>query len=143
VSHRLAIESMHAVVDMKPQSDEHSAIRQCAGNPQTTTVIEAVACAADMTAPPILPAHGGPPRMLSAWLGWWEGMRMLREIAAALRLRSTGNISYLIRRCDRELTHDAVSLSFVMTPTAVADAASPCGRIPSPRETKTRHNLLP
>jgi hypothetical protein len=70
VSHRLAIESMHAVVDMKPQSDEHSAIRQCAGNPQMATVIEAVACAADMTAPPILPAHGGPPRMLSAWLGW-------------------------------------------------------------------------
>ena len=44
--------------------------------------------------------------MLSAWIGWNEGLLRLREIAAALRLRSSGYISTLVRSCDRELARD-------------------------------------
>ena len=39
----------------------------------------------------------------AAWIGWNEGLLRLREIAAALRLRSAGYISTLIRRGDAEL----------------------------------------
>ena len=44
--------------------------------------------------------------MLAAWIGWNEGLLRLREIAAALRLRSAGYISTLIRRGDDELAGD-------------------------------------
>jgi hypothetical protein len=51
--------------------------------------------------------QGGPLRRLIAWLGWHEGLVTLRSIAAALRLRSEGHVSNLIRRCDRELGSDS------------------------------------
>ncbi|HYI07725.1 MAG TPA: hypothetical protein VEK57_01535 [Thermoanaerobaculia bacterium] len=47
--------------------------------------------------------QGGALRRLAAWIGWNEGLLTLRSIAAALRLRSEGYISNLIRRCTREL----------------------------------------
>jgi hypothetical protein len=103
---RAWIESMQTLVDLNPPSDEHTYLQINAGKPEMAQVIEAVAGAADTTVSSIRHGHGGAPRMLSAWLGCYEGMRTLRQIAAALRLRSTGYISDLIRRCDRELKHD-------------------------------------
>jgi hypothetical protein len=41
-----------------------------------------------------------------AWIAWNEGLETLRTIAAALRLRSEGYVSNLIRRCERELSAD-------------------------------------
>jgi hypothetical protein len=87
VSHRLAIESMQAVVDRNPQSDAHAAIQRCSGKPQLATVIEVVAGAADTTPPSTRHGHEGAPRMFSAWLGRCEGMVFTarNEGAAALR----------------------------------------------------------
>jgi hypothetical protein len=105
---RAWIETMQTLVDLNPPSDEHTYLQINAGKPEMAQVIEAVAGAAETTASSIRHGHGGAPRMLSAWLGCYEGMRTLRQIAAALRLRSTGYISDLIRRCDRELGRDPV-----------------------------------
>jgi hypothetical protein len=49
-------------------------------------VIAAVAVAAGTTPPSIRHCDEGAPRMLSARLGCYEGMRTLRQIALALRL---------------------------------------------------------
>ncbi|HEY0143203.1 MAG TPA: hypothetical protein VGF48_20085, partial [Thermoanaerobaculia bacterium] len=51
--------------------------------------------------------RGGPLRRLIAWIGWHEGLVTLRSIAAALRLRSEGYVSNLIRRCEREFASDS------------------------------------
>ena len=50
--------------------------------------------------------HGGVARMIAAWIGWNEGLLRLREIAAGLRLRSTGYVSTLIRQAGHELSDD-------------------------------------
>ena len=44
--------------------------------------------------------QSGSIRLLVAWLGWNEGLLTLGAIAAALRLRSEGYVSRLIRRCE-------------------------------------------
>ncbi len=50
--------------------------------------------------------RGGAARMLTAWLGRYESAEQLRPIAATLRLGSTGHVSNLIARCERELAND-------------------------------------
>ncbi|MGA7614895.1 MAG: hypothetical protein WBX15_06915 [Thermoanaerobaculia bacterium] len=44
--------------------------------------------------------------MLAAWLGRYESAEQLRPIAATLRLGSTGHVSNLISRSERELAND-------------------------------------
>jgi hypothetical protein len=48
--------------------------------------------------------RGGLPRMVAAWIGCHEGLLTNREIAAGLRMRSSGHVSDLINRCERELS---------------------------------------
>jgi hypothetical protein len=43
-------------------------------------------------------------------IGWHEGLVTLRTIAAALRLRSEGHVSNLIRWCENEFRSDALLL---------------------------------
>ena len=75
-------------------------------NVEASTLVVAKAAGVDDEA--IRHGRGGATRMLVAWLGWYEGMKRLRQIAAVLRLRSTGHISNLVRRCDRELRSDPI-----------------------------------
>ncbi|MGA7614916.1 MAG: hypothetical protein WBX15_07020 [Thermoanaerobaculia bacterium] len=42
----------------------------------------------------------------SSWLGRYESAERLRPIAATLRLGSTGHVSNVISRCERELAND-------------------------------------
>ncbi len=37
-------------------------------------------------------------------LAWFEGTHRLRKIAALLRIRSTGHVSNLVRRAEREIS---------------------------------------
>jgi REP element-mobilizing transposase RayT len=96
------------VIDMRPRSDEHSTIQRCAGKPPMATIVEVVAGAAGVAPDVIRDGRGGATRMLVAWLGWYEGIKQLRQIAASLRLRSTGHVSNLVRRCDSELRDDPI-----------------------------------
>ncbi|HUF30585.1 MAG TPA: hypothetical protein VMM77_07945 [Gemmatimonadaceae bacterium] len=47
-------------------------------------------------------------RMVFAMLGYWEGLRTLRETAQELGLRSYAHVSNLVRRCRRECNKDPV-----------------------------------
>jgi hypothetical protein len=76
-------------------------------------IIVAVAKAADERASSIRSRRGGPLRWLVAWIGWHEGLVTLRSIAAALRLRSEGHISNLIKRCEREFARNQTVLSWL------------------------------
>jgi hypothetical protein len=46
--------------------------------------------------------------MMAAWLGWHEALLTNRDIAAGLRLQSSGHVSDLIRRCERELDRNPI-----------------------------------
>jgi putative transposase len=90
-------------VESKPRSTDIPLTQRAVGRPKMAAVVEAVARAAKVSSDDLRSRRGGALRRLAAWLGWHEGLLTLRSIAAALRLRSEGYISNLIRRCTREL----------------------------------------
>ena len=138
------------VVDARPRCDELSGIQRLAGKPRMPTVVAAVADAAGIEADSIRNGHGGASRMLVAWFGWYEGAKRLRQIAASLRLRSTGHVSNLIRRCDRELRSDVTlqqiadeAFAVLRPPPVVAPRSEPTeirrSSLPALRTLRARH----
>ena len=73
-------------------------------------VMAAVAKAAGETVETIRHTQGHILRSLVAWLGWHEGWVTLRSIAASLRLRSEGHISYLIKQCETVFADNTILL---------------------------------
>ena len=97
---------MRTLVESKPRSDEYSMSQRLIPRLKMAKVVKAVAEACDIDEKDLRHRHGGIARMITAWIGWNEGLVRLREIAAALRLRSTGYISTLIRQAGDELARD-------------------------------------
>jgi hypothetical protein len=104
---------MRKKVEEKPRSSEHPAKQRAIGRPKMAYIIEAIGRVTGGTAEAIRAAHGGPLRMLAAWVGWNEGLLTLGSIAAALRLRSEGHISNLIRRCEDEFRANTTLLDYL------------------------------
>ena len=100
------IEKMRKIVAEKPRSDEHAMTQRLIPRLKMATVVKAVAKTCGIDEKDLRHRHGGVPRMLAAWIAWNEGLLRLREIAAALRLRSSGYISTLVRCGDQELAGD-------------------------------------
>jgi putative transposase len=100
------VERMRKVIAEKPRSDEHARAQRLIPRLKMAKVVKAVANVCGIEEKDLRHRHGGAPRMLAAWIAWNEGLLRLREIAAALRLRSAGYISTLIRRGDGELAGD-------------------------------------
>ena len=102
----LWIGKMRKIVESKPRSSDHPKRQRAVGRPIMPRVIENVARVAGVSPREIRNGHGGPLRMLCAWLGWYEGWHRLSLIAASLRLRSSGRISDLVDACERQLRRD-------------------------------------
>ncbi len=102
---------MRKIVESKPRSTDHPRAHRAIGRPRMQGVLIAVARVARTTASAIRRMRGGALRRLAAWIGWHEGWLTLRSMAAALRLRSEGHVSGMIRRCDRELARSPVLLT--------------------------------
>jgi putative transposase len=103
---------MRAVVESRPRSTDHPVEQRAIGRPKVQKVIAAVAEAAAQAKEIVRSRGGGPLRRLVAWIAWNEGLETLRTIAAALRLRSEGYVSNLIRRCEREFNTDRLLLAW-------------------------------
>lgn len=97
---------MRKLVESKPRSTDHPRVQRAVGRPKIQAVVQTVAKIANLPRDVVRSVRGGRWRGLIAWIGWHEGLTTLRSIAAALRLRSEGHISNLIRRCNRELGSD-------------------------------------
>ena len=95
-------------VQTKPRPDEHPRSQREVHSPSMARVIMSVAHALQVDAAAIRLQRGGTPRMVAAWLGRHEANLTLSEIAAGLRVRSTGHVSALIHRCDDAITRDEV-----------------------------------
>ncbi|HYK03780.1 MAG TPA: transposase [Thermoanaerobaculia bacterium] len=102
---------MRTIVESRPRSTDHPVKHRSVGRPTVQKVIAAVAETGAETKELVRSRGGGPLRRLVAWLAWNEGLETLRTIAAALRLRSEGYVSNLIRRCERELNTDSLLLA--------------------------------
>ncbi len=97
---------MRKVVESKPRSTDHPKAHRAVGRPTMQTIVQTVSRIASVPHQIVRTIRGGSLRLLVAWLGWHEGLVTLRSIAAALRLRSEGYVSTLIRRCEREFGVD-------------------------------------
>jgi putative transposase len=102
---------MRTFVESRPRSTDYPKQQRAVGRPKMHEVVAAVARTAGDSAAAIRERRGGPLRRLVAWLGWYEGLVTLRSIAAALRLRSEGHISRLIKRCEEEFASDRALLA--------------------------------
>ena len=102
---------MRAIVESRPRSTDHPVKQRAIGRPTVQKVVAAVAEAAAQAKEIVRSRGGGPLRRLVAWIAWNEGLETLRTIAAALRLRSEGYVSSMIRRCERELDTDKLLLA--------------------------------
>ncbi|HXH90018.1 MAG TPA: transposase [Thermoanaerobaculia bacterium] len=102
--------TMRAQVESKVRSTDHPQVQRGVGRPKMHQVMTAVAKAAGETVETIRHTQGHILRSLVAWLGWHEGWVTLRSIAAVLRLRSEGHISYLIKRCETVFAENTILL---------------------------------
>jgi hypothetical protein len=66
-------------------------------------VIRSVATEFETEASLVRTCHGGAGRMIAAWLGRYEAHLTAESIGAALRVRSAGHVTNLIKQCDAEL----------------------------------------
>lgn len=103
---------MRKVVESQPRSTDHPKAHRAVGRPKMHEVVAAVARASSQTAAAIR-SRGSALRRLVAWIGWHEGLVTLRSIAAALRLRSEGHVSGMVRRCEREFSTNPVLLRYL------------------------------
>jgi putative transposase len=102
---------MRDIVESKIRSTDHPKAHRAIGRPKMTTIVAAVAHAAEKSSAVLREMRGGPLRRLVAWIGWHEGLVTLRSIAASLLLRSEGHVSGMIRRCEREFGQDPALLA--------------------------------
>lgn len=110
---------MRKLVESRPCSTDHPAPQRAVGRPDMGAIVKTVADIGSTSQEAVRSFRGGQLRRLIAWLGWHEGLITLRSIAAALRLRSEGYVSNLVRRCDRELAGDNRLLANLDTTLAI------------------------
>ena len=96
-------QQVRSQVDLKPRVDEHPRVQRVVGEPSMDLVIRSVADMFSVAEAEIRAGRGGAPRMIAAWIAWHEGHLTNAEIAAGLRLRSSGHVSRLASQCDQEL----------------------------------------
>jgi hypothetical protein len=101
------IERMRVWVDSEERSVEIPRAQRCIARPEIETVIETVADLMDIDVSDIVEDRGGLPRMLVALLAFYEGCITLRKIAKSLKLRSSGHIFNLVRRCARTIAQQS------------------------------------
>jgi REP element-mobilizing transposase RayT len=101
---------MRKLVESRIRSSENPKKQRAIGRPRMHQILRAVARTSGRGSDELQTRAGGALRRLAAWLGWHEGLITLASIAAALRLRSEGYVSRMIRRCEKEFAVDAMLL---------------------------------
>lgn len=100
-------------VDLRPRADEHPRLQRLAGAPTMADVVARVGEMFSIDRSRIVGSRNGMPRMLAAWIAWHEGRLTNAEIAAGLRIRSSGHVTRLVAQCERALTGNAQLRHFV------------------------------
>jgi hypothetical protein len=106
---------MRKMVETKPRSTDHPRVQRAVGRPKMHDIVNTIAAIVELPHEVVRSNRGRRWRSLIAWIGWNEGLTTLRSIAAALRLRSEGYVSTLIRCCNRDLGSDKQLLATLDT----------------------------
>jgi putative transposase len=107
------IERVQERIDEEPRSSEHPRPQRDVGRPPLEAIKAAVIRRFEMSESDLRSNRGDLSRMVFAKLGWWEGLRPLREIATELDLRSAGHVSILIQRCTSQCENDPKLLALI------------------------------
>jgi putative transposase len=97
------IERVRERIDLKPRSDDHPSAQRLIAAPSIGAVIAGVAKTFAIDEERIRHGKGGVPRSMTAWIAWHDALLTNREIAAGLRVRSSGHVSRMVQRFEREL----------------------------------------
>lgn len=100
------VAEVNEMLKIAPRSDEFPRAQRDPASLTMVDIISAVSKAMEVSEDAIRRGRGGTGRMLCAWIATREGQIRLREIAASLRVRSTGHVTNLIKSCDRLLDRD-------------------------------------
>jgi putative transposase len=100
------IDRVQKIIDREEQGQEHPRAQVHPGRPDLCDVQAVVAQTFDTTSEAIATGHGTRERRILAYLAFEDGLIPLRQIAAALGLRSAGYVSDLVRKCRDEMSSD-------------------------------------
>ena len=131
------VQTIQAMIDSEERSTEHPRYQRDIGRPPVSAIMAAVCKRLEVTPEELRERRGHLSRMVFATLGYWEGLRTLREIAQELGLRSYAHVSNLVRRCRRECNKDPVLKRIVEECRAAAQAHAP----PLPEHYRSRDPL--
>ena len=107
------VQRVQSWIDAKKPSTEHPRYQRDIGRPSVDAITGAVCSVLGRTPEELKTKRGDLSRMVFAELGYWEGLRTLREIARELGLRSAAHVSNLVRRCREERGRDPKLQSIV------------------------------
>jgi putative transposase len=107
------VEKVREQIDLKPRSDDHARFQRVIGEPSMSAIVAGMAQCLAIDPDRVRQSRGGVPRRMAAWIACNEALLTNREIAAGLRLKSSGHVSDLVRRFDRELAANPVLQGWV------------------------------
>lgn len=97
---------VQAKIDETPRSLDHPKPQRHPYRPRMHEIIAAVAEAFDTSAEAIRSRRGGVPRMVTTWLGVFDGIHFRRTIAGELGV-SCGRVTTLVTTCTRAMSSDS------------------------------------
>jgi len=107
------LREVRAEVDRKARSSDHPREQRVIGAAPMSDIVAVVAKTFCTGEEYVRRRGDGLPRLVAAWIGRNESLLTNTEIAAGLRLRSSGHVSDVIRRCDRELDQNPILRRYV------------------------------
>ena len=120
------LRKVQAMIDDEgEQSYEHPRYQRDIGRPPLGAIMRAVCERLGVTEDEVRGGRGDLSRMVFAMLGYWEGLRTLREIARELGLRSYAHVSNLVKRCRQECERDGALRKLVEECRTAAQAHAP------------------
>lgn len=119
------IQRVQEWIDSEERSKEHPRYQRDIGRPPIDAITAAVCRVLGRTPDELRTKRGDLSRLVFAELGYWEGLRTLREIARELGLQSAAHVSNLVRRCREERRRDPVLRRLVDECLALARQKAP------------------
>lgn len=97
------VDQLRLRIASRPRDAEHPFEQRYPNEPNMARVISSVADGFGIAEATIRRGRGGYPRMAAAWIARNEAALRCNEIAAALRIRSSGRVTQLVATCESQL----------------------------------------
>ncbi len=123
------LDRVRAEIALKSRADEHPRIQRILPGSPMASVVSGVATTFGIEEDLLRKPRGGLLRNVAAWIGCYEALLTNAEVAAGLRVRSSGHVTKMVLDCERQLAQSNALRMWVN------DCISTIGR--AKRESKT------